>query len=241
MTEGEAPAKRAIEKRTRGAPAWLRDGFGATWHEVRSYLETTWALVRRPSKFATEWFEGTRTAMNPLAMLATGATLVAATRQLGATVLDLPHPDSLITAIASALGPYAHYVLLGLLFHLTMVPCARDRSIRVTDTVALSLYAGAGPAAVAESLGWLVLSALESLGHHQLMVGVMLGVAFSVFCFVLATALGALHRPSPWRIGLAFALAFPITGLVFGYLDPPGSYGLHWVMHISPFFLGLGM
>jgi len=219
----------------------LRDGFGAMWHEVRSYLETTWALVRRPSTFATEWFEGTRTAMNPLAMLATGATLVAATRQLGATVLDLPHPDSLITAIASALGPYAHYVLLGLLFHLTMVPFARDRSIRVTDTVALSLYAGAGPAAVAESLGWLVLSALESLGHRQLMVGVMLGVAFSVFCFVLATALGALHRPSPWRIGLAFALAFPVTGLVFGYLDPPGSYGLHWVMHISPFFLGLGM
>lgn len=241
MTEGEAPAGRANAKRTRGAPAWLRDGFGAMWHEVRSYLDTTWALVRRPSKFATEWFEGTRTAMNPLAMLATGATLVAATRQLGATVLDLPHPDSLITAIASALGPYAHYVLLGLLFHLTMVPFARDRSIRVTDTVALSLYAGAGPAAVAESLGWLVLSALESLGHRQLMVGVMLGVAFSVFCFVLATALGALHRPSPWRIGLAFALAFPITGLVFGYLDPPGSYGLHWVMHISPFFLGLGM
>ena len=62
-----------------------------------------------------------------------------------------------------------------------------------------------------------------------------------MFCFVLATALGALHRPSPWRIGLAFTFAFPITGLVFGYLDPPGSYGLHWVMRLSPFYLGLGM
>jgi len=228
-------------ERSRGAPTWLRDGFGAMWHEVRSYLETTWALVRRPTKFAAEWFEGTRTAMNPLAMLATGATLVAATRQLGATVLDLPHPDSLLAAIASALGPYAHYILLGLLFHLAMLPFSRDRSVRVTDTVALSLYAGAGPAAVAESIGWLILCALAPLGHGEALRAVMLGVAFTVFCFVLATVLGALHRPSPWRIVLAFTLAFPLTGLVFGYLDPPGSYGLHWVMHLSPFYLGLGL
>ncbi|HEX7702382.1 MAG TPA: hypothetical protein VF403_16700 [Kofleriaceae bacterium] len=230
-------------ERSRGAPTWLRDGFGAMSHEAHSYLETTWALVRRPSKFAAEWFEGTRTAMNPLAMLATGATLVAATRQLGATVLDLPHPDSLIAAIASALGPYAHYIVLGLFFHLTMIMgrSRRDRSVRVTDTVALSLYAGAGPAALTESIGWLLLCALEPLGHGELMRSVMLGVAFTVFCFVLATVLGALHRPSPWRVVLAFVLAFPLTGLLFGYLDPPGSYGLHWVMHLSPFYLGLGM
>jgi hypothetical protein len=220
-----------MTKRVRAAPAWLHDGFAAMWHEVRSYLETTWALVRHPVQFADQWFSGTRT----------GATLVTAARQLGAAVLGLPHPDSLIAAVASALGPYAHYVLLGLLFHAFMVPFSKDRVTRVSDTVALALYAGAGPVAVAESIGWLLLCALSPFGHQDAETAIMLGLAFTLFCFVLGTALGSLHRPSPWRIGLAFTLAFPVTGLVFGYLDPPGSYGLHWVMRLSPFELGLGM
>jgi hypothetical protein len=230
-----------MTERVRAAPAWLHDGFAAMWHEVRSYLDTTWTFLRHPAQFADQWFRGTRTAMNPLAMLATGATLVTATRQLGASVLGLPHPDSLIAAIASALGPYAHYVVLGLLFHAIMVPFRSDHSARVTDTVALALYAGAGPVAIAESIGWLLLCALSPFGHQEAARAIMLGLAFTLFCFTLATALGSLHRPSPWRIALAFTFAFPLTGLVFGYLDPPGSYGLHWVMRLTPFELGLGM
>jgi len=27
-----------MSDRARAAPTWLRDGFGAMWHEVRSYL-----------------------------------------------------------------------------------------------------------------------------------------------------------------------------------------------------------
>jgi hypothetical protein len=227
--------------RTRAAPTWLRDGFGAMWHEVRSYLATTWDLTRAPARFAHAWYTGERTAMNPLAMLATGATVLAAVRQLAMTILGLPRPDSLISAVASALGPYAHYVLIGLICHVAIVVGARDRTTRLTDTIALSLYAGAGPAAIAEALGWLLLCALQPLGHEVALRSVMLGLAFSVFCFTLSTALGGLHRAHAARIAFAFALAFPLTGLVFGYLDPPGSYGLHWVMRLSPFQLGLGM
>ena len=74
------------------------------------------------------------------------------------------------------------------------------------------------------------------------MVGIMFGIAFSVFCFTLATALGGLHRHPSWRMFLAFAIAFPATGLAFGLLSPPGNYGLHWVITISGGFqLGLGL
>ena len=230
-----------MTERPRAAPAWLRDGFAAMWHEVRSYLGTSWDLTRAPAQFANDWFEGKRTALNPLAMLATGATVLAAVRQLAMTILGLPRPDSLISAIASALGPYAHYLLIGVMCHFAISIGSRDRSARLTDTIAMALYAGAGPTAIAEGVGWLLLCALMPLGHDDLVRSIMLGLAFTVFCFVLATQLGGLHRPAAWRVAFAFAVAFPITGLVFGYFDPPGSYGLHWVMKLSPFYLGLGM
>lgn len=84
--------------------------------------------------------------------------------------------------------------------------------------------------------------ALHPFVTSQIAVGVMRGVAFSVFCFTLAMALGGLHRPPWWKMLLAFAIAFPLSGLVFGTLDPPGNYGLHWVLHVrGRFFLGLGM
>ncbi len=213
--------------------SWLRDGFMAMWHEVRSYLETSWALVRGPAMFAKSWYEGTRPAMNPLAMLATGATLLAAIRQLAMTILDIPRPDSIIAAVLSALGPYAHYVLIGLICHAVMF---RARDVSITDTIAIALFAGAGPTAIVEAIGWL---ALCPFGHSPLAEAVMLGVVFSLYCFVLSTALGGLFKS---RLApLAIMIAMPLTGLLFGYLQPPGSYGLHWVLHLSPFFLGLGL
>lgn len=219
----------------RAAPPWLRDGAAAAWHEVRAYGATTWAMASTPAAFAASWWAGTRAAMNPLAMLATGAALVAGVRQLAMAVLDQPRPDGLLAGIASALGPYALYVATGVLCHLVLAPRPRRPGVGLTDTVAMALYAGAGPAALAEAIGWLVLSGLALLGVDVVPVAlpVMLGVAFTVFCYVLASAFGGLHHPSVWRIVLAFGVAFPVTGLVFGYLDPPGNYGLHWVLSLD--------
>ena len=215
----------------RAPPPWVRDGARAAWHEVRAYLETAWRFTRAPASFMAAWLRGDVDAMNPLAMLATGAALVAATHQVAGAIVGIDHPDGIVEAVLSALGPYALYVAIGILCHLVIAP-GGTRNVRVLDTIAAALLAGAGPAALAEAIGWLVICAIWPFAPSQIVIAVMVGVAFSVFCFTLATALGGLHHASWWRILLAFAVAFPATGLVFGVLDPPGNYGLHWVLDV---------
>jgi hypothetical protein len=207
----------------RAAPPWLRDGIRTVWTELGSYLTTALGFTRAPHRFMSDWWHGRTASMNPLA------------------VLGIDHPDTLLNAVLTALGPYAHYIALGVLCHLVLD--VRSRSdVRLSDSVATALYAGAGPAALAESFGWLVLCALRPFVSSKLAIGAMLGVAFSVFCFTLALALGTLHRAPWWKMFAAFGVAFPLTGLVFGTLHPPGNYGLHWVLDVrGRFYLGLGM
>jgi hypothetical protein len=225
----------------RAAPRWLHDGLRIAWTELRSYVTTALRFTRAPHRFMAGWWHGELAAMNPLAMLATGAAIAAASRQLAGAVLGVDRPNTLLGAALSALGPYLHYVALGALCHAVLT--ARRRSdVRLADSVAAALYAGAGPAALAEALGWLVMCALSPVVTSPIAFGVMLGVAFSIFCFTLAMALAGLHRPPWWKMLAAFVIAFPLTGLVFGTLRPPGNYGLHWVLDVRDrFFLGLGM
>ncbi|HEX4452698.1 MAG TPA: hypothetical protein VH143_17600 [Kofleriaceae bacterium] len=225
----------------RAPPPWVRDGVRAAWHEARGYLATTWQMMRAPARFMDSWRAGRADAMNPLAMLATGAALVAAAHQVAGAIVGIDHPDGIGDAVLSALGPYAHYVAIGLLCHLVLAPRG-TRDVHVLDTIAAALFAGAGPAALAEALGWLVMCAIWPFVQSLWVVAVVFAIAFSVFCFSLAGALGGLHRPTWWRIMLAFAVAFPATGLVFGVLEPPGNYGLHWIVKLDggpPISLGM--
>jgi hypothetical protein len=225
----------------RAPPAWFRDGLASSWREVKSYFATVWAFVRRPAAFIDLWWQGRQAAMNPIAMLATGAAIVAATRQLAGAVVGIAHPESLADAALSALGPYLHYVVLGLVMHVLLLPFAR-RKVTSMDSVAAVLFAGAGPAALAEGLGWLVMCAIWPFTRSTAALAVMLGVAFSVATTMIATALGSLHRTKSWQMTLAILIAFTTTGLVFGYLAPPGNFGLHWVINLhSGRPLGLGM
>jgi hypothetical protein len=225
----------------RAPPPWVRDGLRAAWHEARAYLGTAARFTRAPAAFMDAWWRGDMDAMNPLAMLTTGAALVGAAHQLAGAIVGIDHPDGILDAVLSALGPYALYVAIGVLCHLVLAPGGR-RDVRVLDTIATALIAGAGPAALAEAAGWIATCAIWPFAPSPVVVAVMLGIAFSIFCFTLATALGGLHHPAWWRILLAFAVSFSATGLVFGVVAPPGNYGLHWVIDPhGPTFLRLGM
>jgi hypothetical protein len=224
----------------RAPPRWLHDGLEGARHELAAYATTTWQLLRRPYPFIDEWWRGQRTAINPLAMLATSATITGAAHQIAGAVLGVDHPETMLGAVLSALGPYLHYVMLGVLCHLALRRF-QTRDARLADSVAVALFAGAGPAALAEAVGWLVLCALRPWVSPQL-IGAMLGVAFSVYCLTLATSLAGLHRPPWWAMLIAFGVSFPLSGLVFGMLEPPGNYGMHWVLDVrGGVSLGLGL
>jgi hypothetical protein len=218
---------------------WIREAFLVTVGETRLYLRTAAAFTFRPYRAARDWAAGTLRAMNPIGVLASAAVVLGPTRQIGYQLLGVPHPDSLFAMLATGVGPFVHYAVLGLLAQVVLVA----RPARLADTIGVSLLAGGGPAALAEVLAWataLPLHALFPGAEVQLVLGVPLGAAFTVFAAALGTGLAGLFSSPPWRMMLAFAFAFGATGLIFGVLDPPGEYGMHWTLRPSPLFLGLG-
>lgn len=225
----------------RAAPRWIHAAVSAAWRELRGYAGTTWAMIRRPGEFSVGWWRGQIEAPNPLAMLATGAALTAASRQAAAAVFGIERADTLLVAVLSALGPYVHYVLIGLLCHGPLRLLGK-RKARLGDTIAMALYAGAGPAAIAEAAMWLLLIVAGHWLDADVLLPVALGVAFSAFTMALAANIGAMHDARVWMVCVAYAVAFPGSGLLFGLIQPSGQFGLHWVIGVRggpP--IGLGM
>lgn len=213
-----------------------RDWIGEAWRsgvaELRHFWSTTLAFSLHPVDFARRWRSGDDRALNPIGFLGTSAIFVGAIRQVAFRILGGNAPDSLVAAIASALGPYAHYAVLAIICHLVMRIGARQRA-GVLDSVAFSLYAGGGPAALAECALWIIVAPLSLVlpaGSSQWLISIGLGVAFSVFCTSFSASLSILHEARPGQMFLALAVAFPLVGLFFGQVHPPGQYGMHWVL-----------
>lgn len=225
------------------APDWISEAWHVTLEDVRAYLRTTAAFAFKPYPSARRWAEGeARDFMNPVGVLAAAAVVLGPTRQLAYQVLGIGGGGGLVATLLSALGPFAHYAAIGLLTHLVLTLGSPSRA-RLVDSIGITLLVGGGPAAAAELAAWLVSlalhAALPGLGVAA-MLGVTLGVAFSVFSMTLGSALAGLHRPPALRLLLAFAVAFALTGLVFGTLHPPGEYGMHWVVRLQRPWIGLG-
>jgi hypothetical protein len=216
------------------SPDWVRDFARAAAADARAYLRTVRAFTFAASQSARKWETGELAAMNPLGVLASAAVVVGPVRQLALAVLGLPGADGLVAAVLSSLGPFVYYVVLGAIVHAMLRLLSPGRP-RVTDSIAMSLYAGGGPAAAAEVLVWVVAIAVHPLiprGTEAVVLGVSLGLAFSVFCVALATALATIHRAAWWQVTLAYVAALTLTGVFFGEVGPPGQYGMHWVVKV---------
>lgn len=231
-----------------------RDWTGEAWRsavlELHHFVATAYQFTRRPVRFATSWRAGDDSAMNPIGFLGTAAVFVGTTHQLTMCALGSAPPSSFYAAIANVLGPYVHYTVLALICHLVLRAAGGkgrregNRRPRTVDSVAFALYAGGGPAAAAECALWIVVLALSPVlptGSTPWLIAIGLGLAFTVFCAALATSVSILHEARPWHLMLAFAVAFPLMGLFFGLVDPPGQYGMHWVVtlwgpdgHLAP-------
>ena len=228
-----------------GGPDWVRDGLRQFAEEVRLFAKTAWDFTLRPSQFAQQWVAGERHALNPLGFLATAFAVVAPCEAIFAHVMHHEDQDasSLMRAALAAVLPFGYFLLVGAVQHGVLRIFGTRRPLR--DSCAMALYAGGGPATVARIvIGFIAIAVWERTGSTQIRsVGTVSGVllltsaflSFSLFYFTISAALGGLHyvyRIRWWHIFVANVVAIVVTGLFFGVLHPPGSYGLHMV--ISP-------
>lgn len=91
--------------------------------------------------------------------------------------------------------------------------------------VATALYPPLRGGSISASLG------LDSLLRTLPLFG-PIALPFAAFVWMLVGSLSGLHRLD-WRWGfLAVFVAFLLTGLFFGHVNPPGDYGLHAIWRL---------
>lgn len=179
-----------------------------------------------------------RRAQNPLGFMATTLAVTAALQLArlslpGAT--DSPSVGSpLWSGLLESVGPYAHYLVLGVLSH-AVLRLERARG-RLLGSVAATLYSGGIALLVIGALFFLAALALPTLRRsgdvphsdaRALAVAIVVfGGSYAGFVALLMAALGRLHQ-APWRAAIAVIAAILATALFFGMVKPPGSYGLH--------------
>jgi hypothetical protein len=247
-----------------GSPDWIADSVRSALGELLLFFRTAAAFTLRPGRFAKEWVGGRRRALNPLAFLATSAALLGGLRALFHGAFPASDDGGGLTGqIADAVAPYLHYAALGVIAHFVFVLCG-SRGVRLRESLAVALYAGGGPAALADiavaavSAAYLAVrgeatTALLPSSPWGMAMAATAVIVFSVFSWALATALVALHgQGSGLRrfasVTAALLVSYAATGALFGALQPPGHYGLHWDLRFAKgadgkrdFSIGLGI
>ncbi len=226
-----------IERRD-APPDWIRGALRQTARELGEFVATGLAFSRHPGRFADEWYRGEREALNPFGMLATAAAIVASAHQflppIALALVKSARPtgdedDSLARQLLAAVGPFAHYALLGALAHAVLRAGGSTRKLR--GSLGVALFAGAGPGFGAYLLIYLAAMAV-TLSGSGFFAGeyafVAVAPGFLVFAWALGAGLAGLHDVPVWRAALAIAIAVVVSGVFFGLLPPwPEVFGLH--------------
>jgi hypothetical protein len=203
--------EREVEVRRSGDDHdWPSAALRSALDELAAWVATMRAVSRAPWRFGCSWASGDATALNPLAFLATSAAFIGIELQAAGALTGDADDSSLITNILHWLEPYALFALFGLFAH----PFLRRK--RVRSSVAMALYAGAGPATLCALVAIILVTALR-LALHQptgnLFAAVpawgrlpLLALTWSVliwFWISLTMALAGLHGVPHWRSALA--------------------------------------
>jgi hypothetical protein len=231
-----------LERESAGAieTRWLADSVRLTAREVRSFARTVAAVTFRPARFAAGWVTGELSVTNPLGYFATSVAIVAVCQKLAFAVAGVGEGAGLFIEVVNAIGPYLYYVALGMLCHVMLRARGSRRTVR--GSLAIALYAGGGPFALATifnlsafvfaqlRFGKLNFSGAELLTPQVLALGVVAFGSRLAALVMFARALSGFHeQPARWT-ALALLLALAITALAFGLLDPPGNYGGHFII-----------
>ena len=193
---------------------WMRAATRAALAEVAAWAMTLRAVCRSPARFGRAWAMGEATALNPLAFLATSAALLGIVLQACDALTGGTDDNSLLTNILHWLEPYALFALFGLFAHLSL------RRKRARSSVAMALYAGAGPATMCGLASILLVTVLRLAVHQptgNLFAAVapwvrvlLLALVWSIliwFWLSLTLALAGLHGVPYWRSALSVLAA----------------------------------
>src|SRR5262249_37506752 len=143
----------------------------------------------------------------------------------------------------AAVTPFVYYVALGALQHGVLRLFGSQR--RLSDSCAMALYAGGGPALIAHILILTIAFGLyRATGelsvqsvHHPPQVVVIVGavLSFRLFLGCLSGAQAGLHSPrvTRWHITVANIVALLVTANFFALVRPPGHFGLHLVFGLT--------
>jgi hypothetical protein len=239
----QAPKK---PDRTPVTEAWLREAFDRLRAEIVQFARTFTAFLLHPGRSARSWHSGEVEFMNPLAFGATAAGIYwAVANALG---LFWPVPgnestDTLATELASAVGPYLHYGLLGAAIHAVLRFFGSRR--RLLGSIGIALFAGGSIG----TLGALITSGvarwfayergtstleLRSNDIAPVLIFLAATVFYALLCVYMARALQALHYTAGWKVLLAAGFAVLITAVLFGNILPDANYGWHPYIRIEP-------
>jgi hypothetical protein len=205
---------------------WIRAAAVASLNELAAWAGTLRAVCRRPSRIGRQWGSGEAATLNPLAFLATSAALLGLVVQGCYALVGDSGSQSVLADVLHWLQPYALFALFGLLAHLPL------RRKRARSSVAMALYAGAGPATVCGFIGVLVATAVRLLAHDptgnliegpsavspslQQLLNVLTWAVLVWFWLSLTAALAGLHGVRYWRSALAVLSAQVALSLALG-------------------------
>jgi hypothetical protein len=201
-------------------PHWIGNAARAVGREIGAYVATAWTVIRAPRRFATEWSNGTRVALNPLAFLLNALAVLGPWRALWARLLD-PNPPT--TPLWFELGkpvlPVVGNVLGMAVCHALVRLFGGQRPLRTS--LAMAFYISGGPLFVLAFLA--APPSLYAFLHRESMVGFVSAFAnlivFVVFIVYTVITLRAVHRLSRWRVVVAVLVAWILYGGFWAWLS----------------------
>jgi Yip1-like protein len=202
-------------------PHWIGNAARAVGREIAAYAATAWTILRSPRRFATEWSDGTRAALNPLAFLLNALAVLGPWRALWARLLD-PNPPTtpLWFEIGKPVLPVVGNIIGMGVCHALMRLFGGRRPLRTS--LAMAFYISGGPMFL---FGMLASPLTLYAFLHRQSLAVALASAFvniSVFvAFIVYTVitLRAVHRLSRWRTVVAVLVAWILYGGFWGWLS----------------------
>jgi hypothetical protein len=192
-------------------PDWLHDAAHAIVEEIHQFLTTAWQVTIAPRRFAAEWSDGERRALNPLLFVLNGLAALGVWRIIWNRLLGRSTPDRpLWVELSQPVWPLLITLLWTAVAHTIIRALGGRRPLR--SSLAMVLFTGGGPLALVSALAvplgtWIQVHQRQPTLTMAL-VGLLVMLAVSVALIAWPTlALAGVHRVAGWRIAVGVVVA----------------------------------